>query len=145
MSCKGRLWVLKFPGVMCRALYVCIYRASDHHHQLRAPPQIVCRLQNYRFFLLGVVGYESTFILPRNFSLGLYRFASSTSLSNYFSAYVSYRVCDVCRRGSVTRVELMSVLQNFAAVVILQSNRIITTSVYATDFLWCQSIRYYYP
>ena len=96
----GRLRVLKFPRVNV-SHYMYVYRISDLHDHLTASAQIACSVRNYIFLLLGVVGYRSKLILPRKFSVGLYRFAKSISLSNSFPPYVSYRFSAVCRRGSV--------------------------------------------
>ena len=72
--------------------YMYTYRTSDFHNHLITSPQIACSVRNYSSFLLGVVGCRSKLILPRKFSLGLYRFAKSISLSNNFPPYVLYKM-----------------------------------------------------
>lgn len=90
--------------------YVYVYCTSDLHNHLTASPQIACSVRKCSSFLLGVVGYRSKLILPRKFSLGLYR---------YRTIFPPMYLIDLALRSGVgecvTGVE--SVLQNFAAVV----------------------------
>ena len=126
----------------------CIHAYRFQNVFLRCPtPRLHCYLSSHwpSFRFLSFMAFlRSKLILPRKFSLGLYRFAKVISLSNNFPPYVSYRYSAACWRGSVW-LALNKYLWCRILLLLafgIQSNPVITTSVYATDFQWHQLIRY---